>query len=75
MLSDRNVETRPVPASRDDNFVRSAVGVATEKQPVCGHKSAPLLAKWPGYSWFRMNVPEIMHGTCSFFEINDPNRI
>ena len=73
MLPDRNVETRPVPASRDDNFVRSAVGVATQKQPVCGHKSAPLLAKWPGYSWFRMNVPEIMHGTCSFFEIYDPS--
>lgn len=64
VLVDRNVETRPVPASRDDEFVRSAVGLATEKEPVCGHKSAPLLSKWPGYSWFRMNVPEIMHGEC-----------
>ena len=58
----RNVEKRQVPGLRDDKFVRRAVGVATEKNPFCGHKSAPLLAKWPHYSWYRMNVPEIMHG-------------
>lgn len=58
----RNIEKRPVPAKRDDAFVQRAVSVATEKQPFCGHKTTPLLAKWPGYSWYRTNVPEIMHG-------------
>ena len=58
----RNVEKRPVPAKRDDTFVQRAVGIATNKKPFCGHKTTPLLAKWPGYSWYRMNVPEIMHG-------------
>ena len=62
-FANRTIERRQVPQQRDDKFVQSAVGVATEKNPFCGHKGAPLLSNWPGYSWYRMNVPEIMHGT------------
>ena len=58
----RNAERRQVPKTRDDEFVQMAVGIGTEKKPFCGHKSAPLLSAWPEYSWFRMNVCEIMHG-------------
>ena len=58
----RTIERRAVPVTRDDSFVRRAVSVASEKKPFCGHKSCPLLSMWPGYSWYRMNVPEIMHG-------------
>ena len=58
----RSVERRQVPKRRTDAMVQRAVGVATEKKPFCGNKSAPLLSAWPEYSWFRMNVCEIMHG-------------
>lgn len=69
----RNVEKREVPSRRDDSFVRRAVGVASERKPFCGHKSSPLLSRWPGYSWYRMNVPEIMHGKhhSMCYDIND----
>lgn len=62
----RRVETRPIPRFRDDDFVRTTVMFAKRKrQPVVGHKSVPLLANWPGYSWYRMNTPDLMHGkTC-----------
>ena len=58
----RDVEERGAPKIRDDNFVRTAVSLATEKKPVVGHKMAPLLACWPEFNWIRYNVPEIMHG-------------
>ena len=59
----RDVETRQKPRYRDDDFVRDAVAIATKTHPFAGHKTAPLLARWPGYNWYRMNVVEIMHGT------------
>ena len=59
----RCVETRPKPKYRDDEFVKSAVALATTAQPFCGHKPvAPLLAKWPEWSWRRTSTPEPMHG-------------
>ena len=59
----RCVETRPKPRYRDDEFVMSAVALATPAQPFCGHKGeVPLLAGWPGWSWRRTNPPEPMHG-------------
>lgn len=64
----RCVETRTKPRYRDDEFVKSAVALATNAQPFCGHKpQVPLLAGWPGWSWRRTNTPEPMHGslTCS----------
>lgn len=68
-INRRIVEERPAPKKRDDAFVRRAVGIATEKKPFLGHKSPPLLCRWPGYSWVRMNVPEIMHGQFFLTEI------
>ena len=60
----RCVETRPKPKYRDDEFVKSAVALATNAQPFCGHKPVvPLLAMWPGWSWRRTNQPEPMHGS------------
>ena len=41
--------------------MRKAVAIATEQRPFVGHKSAPLICRWPGFSWWRYNVPEIMH--------------
>merc|ERR1711937_1007720 len=54
-------DRRPKPASRDEDFVRHAVYLATTAQPFAGHKSIPHLANWPGYGWYRMNTPEPMH--------------
>lgn len=55
--------TREKPQLRDDSFVRSAVAfVKQRKSPYMGHKSVPLLSKFPGYSWYRMNMPDLMHG-------------
>ena len=60
----RCVEVRQKPKYRDDDFVMSAVALATNAQPFCGHKpQVPLLALWPGWSWRRTNTPEPMHGT------------
>ena len=61
-LAISNVEERAKPKTRDDAFVRAAVGLATKSQPFAGHKTAPLLARWPEFKWWRINVPEIMHG-------------
>ena len=59
----RCVETRTKPKYRDDEFVKSAVALATKAQPFCGHKPVvPLLANWPEWSWRRTNTPEPMHG-------------
>jgi hypothetical protein len=30
-------------------------------QPVGGHKTAPLIARFPGFDWFRMSPNELMH--------------
>ena len=51
-----------MPKVRSNDFVRKAVALASEKNPFAGHKTTPLLARWPGFDWVRYNVPEIMHG-------------
>ena len=59
----KNVEELPKPQLRDDDFVRHAVAFSKQRRsPYLGHKSIPLLARWPGFSWYRMNVPDVMHG-------------
>ena len=58
----RNRETRTTPTIRDDDFVQKAVSMASKNSPCVGHKTAPLLSKWIGYSWIRFNVPELIHG-------------
>ena len=63
----RNIERRDAPERRDDAFVPRAVNIASDKKPFVGHKTLPLLCRWPGYSWRRMNLPEIMHGASLLF--------
>jgi len=59
----RDVEQRPVPRSRDDEFVRATLAAMTRlRQPIVGHRHLPLLCNWPGYSWYRFNTPDMMHG-------------
>lgn len=58
----RCAETRPNPRRRDEDFVRTAVALATRAQPFAGHKTPPLLCRWPDWGWYRMNVPDLMHG-------------
>ena len=41
--------------------------MASKNSPCVGHKTAPLLSKWIGYSWIRFNVPELMHGIFFLF--------
>ena len=56
--------TRPKPRLRNNASVRTAVAFSTQRNhPFMGHKSLPLLARWPGFDWYRMNVPDLMHGT------------
>ena len=55
-----------MPKTRDDDFVRKAVALASDAKPFAGHKTTPLLARWPGFDWIRYNVPEIMHGKNTF---------
>jgi len=59
----RCAETRPNPTRRDEDFVRTAVALATRAQPFAGHKTPPLLCRWPDWGWYRMNIPDLMHGT------------
>ena len=59
----RDVEQRPQPRQRDDKLVHAAIRLAKErKQPIMGHKGNPLLSQWPGFSWYRFNTPDLMHG-------------
>lgn len=54
--------SRLAPTYRDNKFVRTAVAFAKQrKAPYLGHKSTPLLSKWPGFDWRRMNIPDMMH--------------
>ena len=58
------VSTKPTPELRDNVFVRSATAFAKHrKAPYLGHKEVPLLSRWPGFDWYRLNVPDLMHGT------------
>ena len=56
--------SRGKPLLRDNESVRIAVAFAKQRQaPFMGHKSRPLLSRWPGFDWYRLNDPELMHGT------------
>jgi len=68
----RDEEVRPVPTRRDDSLVHAAVTAVKQKQqPILGHKSAPLLANWPGFSWYRYNTPDLMHGNDNIIKLNN----
>ena len=61
-------ETRLKPKFRDDTFVRTAVAFVKQRHaPFLGHKGTPMLARWPGFNWYRMNPPDIMHGTFTLY--------
>ena len=62
----RCAESRPNPKRRDEDFVRTAVALATRAQPFAGHKAPPLLCRWPDWGWYRMNVPDLMHGMTNY---------
>lgn len=54
--------TRPAPKYRDTQFVRYATAFVKQRgAKYMGHKQSPLLSRWPGYDWRRMNVPDVMH--------------
>ena len=58
-----NVCTRSPPKYRNDDMVRTACALACERgRPTLGHKSVPLQSHWPDFSWYRQNVPDLMHG-------------
>jgi len=55
--------TRPPPKIRDNDFVGDAIAFAIHrKSPFMGHKRLPLMSRWPGFDWYRMNPPDVMHG-------------
>ena len=56
------VSTKAAPEFRTNKFVRDAIAFATQRRaPYLGHKSLPLLSKWAGFDWYRLNVPDLMH--------------
>ena len=64
------VETRPQAPPRDVVYARrcltvvEAVGI-----PTGGHKTAPLVARLPGFDWRRWSPPELMHDSKIFVEM------
>ena len=59
-------ERRPKPKIRDMESVRTGVAFAKQRSaPFLGHKSLPMLSLWPGFAWYRMNIPDVMHGACN----------
>lgn len=66
----RDAEIRPPPRLRTDELVRAtAIYARRRRQPVLGHKTFPLLANWPGFSWYRMNTPDLMHDSKLLLEM------
>ena len=64
----KDVERRPKPKYRSTEFVKQVLSIATSKNPVLGHKTAPLLCRWPGFDWRRVIcTPEAMHGIFFLF--------
>ena len=56
------VELRPKAPFRDVPYARRCLAVAEAVgTPTGGHKTAPLIARIPGFDWYRMSPPEIMH--------------
>ena len=63
----RGVATRNKPEIRDDEFVRAAVAFAKQRRAAyLGHVSLPLLACLRGQQWYRLNIPDLMHGILFF---------
>ena len=64
------VETRIRAEFRDVKSARRCLAVVEALETPCGgHKSPPLIARWPGFDWYRMNPPELMHDSKIFLEM------
>lgn len=56
------VEVLPPPRKRNNEFVCEAVTTAMgNNRPFLAHKWMPLVSAWPGFCWYRLNVPDLMH--------------
>ena len=65
-----DVETRGPPPFRNTMSARRCLAVVEAlDMPFGGHKSPPLIARWPGFDWYRMSPPELMHDSKIFVEI------
>ena len=64
------VETRIRAEFRDVKSARRCLAVVEAlEMPHGGHKSPPLIARWPGFDWYRMSPPELMHDSKIFLEM------
>ena len=53
-------ELRPPPVKRTMENVTTCIALSRPRRPFRGHKTMPLLSKWPSFSW-DMNPSDIMH--------------
>ena len=61
----RNIERRNWPKARTLQTVAECASIGTTKKPYCGHKGAPFLSRWHGFTW--TNMADLMHdmkGVC-----------
>ena len=64
------VATRSPALFRDVESARRCLAVVEALEMPCGgHKSPPLIARWPGFDWYRMSPPELMHDSKIFLEM------
>jgi len=64
------VELRPKAPFRDVPYARRCLAVVEAVgRPTGGHKTAPLISRLPGFDWYRMSPPEIMHDSKIFVEM------
>jgi hypothetical protein len=65
-----DIEQRPKAPLRDERSVRDALAmVEALDRPVGGHKTVPVIARIPGFHWFRMSPNELMHDSKIFVEM------
>ena len=53
-------ETRSPPQRRTTTTAMECIHLATPNNPFRGHKSAPLMSKWPSFAW-EMHPSDLMH--------------
>lgn len=57
-------ELRPPPENRTTTHAMTCISLARPYRPFRGHKTMPLLSKWPSFSW-DMNPSDVMHDLSS----------
>ena len=64
------VEARMKAALRSEEYARFCLSVVEAMGlPYGGHKTAPLIASWPGFDWNRLSPAELMHDSKIFLEM------